>query len=81
MRQKVKIFLKINLILLKSLNPFNLSDAKLNLVSRKEWYAVASNGTLDNLVLPLNRIIITHTLSKECSTKVSMNLFLAKNII
>jgi len=45
--------------------------SELKIISRKEWGALSLNGTLDDLVLPLSRIIICHTVTKECLTKVN----------
>ncbi|KAL7021204.1 hypothetical protein ACKWTF_011800 [Chironomus riparius] len=44
-------------------------DVKPNIVSRNEWNATQINDTLTDLVLPLDRIIIAHTVTKECFTK------------
>ncbi|CAG9799118.1 unnamed protein product [Chironomus riparius] len=41
----------------------------LKIISKNEWGAVPINDTLDDLILPLSRIIICHTVTKECLTK------------
>lgn len=51
------------------------ADVKLNIISRNEWNALPVNDTLDDLVMPIKRIIILHTVTKECLTKVCI-LFL-----
>ncbi|XP_070496512.1 peptidoglycan-recognition protein LE-like [Chironomus tepperi] len=43
--------------------------SELKIISKNEWGAIPINDTLDDLVIPLSKIIICHTVTKECLTK------------
>lgn len=40
------------------------------MIKRSEWQAKIASGALDNLELPAKRIIIAHTATNHCGTKV-----------
>lgn len=47
-----------------------LPDAKpLRIVTRNEWLAQPPRGKLDDLVLPVHKVIIAHTATEECTTQ------------
>ncbi|XP_038118223.1 peptidoglycan-recognition protein LC isoform X4 [Culex quinquefasciatus] len=47
-----------------------LPDAKpLRIVTRNEWLAQPPREKLDDLVLPVHKVIIAHTATEECSTQ------------
>lgn len=47
-----------------------LPDAKpLRIVTRNEWLAQPPRGKLDDLELPVHKVIIAHTATEECTTQ------------
>ncbi|XP_018788908.1 PREDICTED: peptidoglycan-recognition protein LC-like isoform X4 [Bactrocera latifrons] len=44
-------------------------NGTLLVVSKDEWYAEAEHGGVDKLKLPVQRVIIAHTASTSCETK------------
>lgn len=46
----------------------------LRIISRDEWLAQPPNNELDNLVLPVKRVIITHTATEPCDTQVRLQI-------
>lgn len=44
------------------------------MISRDEWLAQPANNELAELILPVNRIIITHTATESCETQVGCKL-------
>lgn len=47
-----------------------LPDAKpLRIVTRNEWLAQPPRGKLDDLKLPVHKVIIAHTATEECTTQ------------
>lgn len=78
---RILILVKFTWILAKStkktlnLTPFPeddfLPDAKpLRIVTRNEWLAQPPREKLDDLKLPVHKVIIAHTATEECSTQV-----------
>lgn len=45
------------------------SPAPLNIVSRREWNAMNSSGSLDKLKLPVEKVILAHSITSECDIK------------
>ena len=41
----------------------------LNIISRKEWNAMNSSTSLHELNLPVESVILAHTVTSECDTK------------
>lgn len=44
------------------------------MIDRKNWLAQPASNDLDNLDIPVNRIIITHTASESCNTQADCTL-------
>lgn len=44
------------------------------MVSRDEWLAQPPNDVLADLILPVNRVIITHTATDSCETQAQCTL-------
>lgn len=45
------------------------SPAPLNIVSRREWNAMNSSDSLNELKLPVEKVILAHSITSECDTK------------
>lgn len=45
------------------------------MVSRAEWLAQPSNGILKNLNHPVEKVVVIHTVTSECFSRVSIILF------
>lgn len=59
----------------KDSNYSNLPPQRvLRMISRKDWLAQPPNNVLDDLEIPVNRIIITHTATEMCETQAACTL-------
>lgn len=47
------------------------SPAPLNIVSRREWNAINSSDSLNELKLPVEKVILAHSITSGCDTKAS----------
>lgn len=57
----------------------NLTKLSLNIVSREEWGAANSSSSLDDLILPIEKVIIAQSTTSECFTKAN-KLFIKNKI-
>jgi peptidoglycan recognition protein LC len=47
-------------------------EQQLKIVVRDEWLAQPPSAQLANLNLPVNKVVIAHTATEDCSTQVTL---------